>query len=101
MEGLSTILEMGLVHNLLKHDVVMLVETFRTTSTTMPGFYVFESLALKTNNRRGRPSLGILIGVKPWLAPRLVYESKFCLAVSSNAGNIVYVVIFRRTVKWM
>ena len=89
VEGLATVLELGAGCYLEKFSCFIFVETFRTVNTTISGFYTFESLAVKPKTGRGRPSLGILMGIKPELKPRLVYKSDFCIGVVTCAFNLI------------
>ena len=89
VEGLASLMQLGLEKELYEFDSILLTETFRTDNSKINGFYIFESLAVKADSGRGRPSLGLLVGVKSYLSPSLAYRSKYCVGVKTRCRNLI------------
>ncbi|CAG0893137.1 unnamed protein product [Darwinula stevensoni] len=71
-----------------KHDVILLTETFAEEPVELNGFYTFNSPAMK-RARRGRPSGGITIAVKPFMEPSLLLKSESYVVVQTKVCNLV------------
>ena len=70
-----------------KFDALFLNETFQLNSTSLKDFYCFDQLATKEN--AGRPVGGICVAVKPLLPAKLLFNSKFCVVVDTQAITVL------------
>ena len=82
VEGLRSALSFGAYDYFSGFDVVLLNETFQLELTSIKSFYCFEELAIKEN--AGRPAGGLLVAVKPYLNPKKLFSSRFCVAIETS-----------------